>query len=135
MCVCVQVFSLGDVDSCDTAFVIAGTLFDPETCSTAAERLPPPLPELLLATKPEFSALWFTYEYYDVGLQHSVEVCQERLEVGEMEILLSPDTVHRVTHFTSAYRESVDACPLFSEGRNFGIGYIHMLYTQCKRAK
>ena len=111
------VFSLGDVNSCDTELALTGSLFDPEiTSATPHDTISLPRPELLLAPRPEFTAVWFTYEYYDVGPNHTVEVCEERLIVGEFDLLLSPDTVHRVTHFTAAYRESVKACPLFSEG-------------------
>ena len=110
-------FSLGDATSCDSDLMCNGSLFDPETQTTPPEKLPLPLPELLLAPRPEFSALWFTYEYYDIGPTHSCEVCEARVAVGEVDVLISPDTLHRVTHFTSAYVESVKACPLFSEGK------------------
>ena len=109
----VTVFSLGDVSSCDRELVVSGTLFDPDT---SPHGLLPPLAEHLLAAKPEYTALWFTYEYYDVGREHAIEECTERLLVGEIHALLSPDVVHRVTYFTSAYRESLKAYPLFSEG-------------------
>ena len=112
----VPVFSLGDATLCDTELVLTGSLFDPKHQGTSSDQGLPPSPELLLALRPEFSALWFTYEYYDVGPAHPCEVCEERLLVGEMNLLLSPDTLHRVTHFTSAYGESVKACPLFTEG-------------------
>ena len=108
------VFSLGETNSCDTELIIANSLFD--LTPSTVDQLPPPPAEHLLAPRPEFSAVWFTYEYYDVGPAHSIEVCTERLEVGEMDVLLGPDVTHRLTHFTAAYRGSLQACPLFSEG-------------------
>ena len=111
-------FSLGDATTCDTELVVTGSLFDPESQGTSSSlQFLIPSPELLLAPRPEFSAIWFTYEYYDVGPAHPCEVCEERLDVGEVNFLFSPDTLHRVTHFTSAYGESVKACPLFTEGK------------------
>ena len=109
-------FSLGDATSCDTELILTGSLFDPQAQGTSTNQATPPLPELLLAPRPEFSAVWFTYEYYDVGPAHPCEVCEERLVVGDVSFLLSPDTLHRITHFTSAFEESVKACPLFIEG-------------------
>lgn len=109
------VFSLGDVNSCDTELTLAGSLFDPEPTTVSSNQLPP-LAELLLAPRPEFTAVSFTYEYYDVGPKHSIEVCEVRLELGEFDVLLSPDVIHRTTYFISAYTESLEACPLFSEG-------------------
>ena len=107
---------MGDAASCDPELIHTGSLFDPAIETTPPDKQPLPLPELLLAPRPEFSAVWFTYEYYDVGPAHPCEVCEVRLLVGEVNFLLSPDTLHRVTHFTSAYSESAKACPLFTEG-------------------
>ena len=124
----VPVFTLGDINSCNTDLVLTGSLFDPETITVPPDKQSPPLPELLLAPRPEFTALWFTYEYYDVGPQHTIEICDERLMVGEVNVLVSPDTLHRVSHFTSAYSESVKACPLFSEGKLKTV-FISSIYT------
>ena len=105
-------FSMGDVESCDTELTLAGSLFDSEVPTNQL----PPLAEHLLAPRPEYTAVWFTYEYYDIGPKHAIEVCEERLELGEVALLLSPDVVHRLTHFSSTFNESVEACPLFTEG-------------------
>ena len=122
------VFSLGDVSSCNRELVLTGSLFDPDTFSHSHL---PPLAEHLLAAKPEYAAVWFTYEYYDVGREHAVEVCTERLSVGEIAVLLSPDVVHRVTYFTSAYGESLKAYPLFSEGTQVVHVHVHVHSSPC----
>ena len=101
------------MDTCDTDLVLTGSLFDP---APPPEEMPP-VAEELLRQREEFKAVWFTYEYYDIGPAHSVEVCNEVLTVGEVDLLLSPDVLHRAQHFRRAYGESVEACPLFSDGR------------------
>ena len=64
------VFSLGGEDPCNTDLILAGSLFD----LTPPPEALPPVAEVLLASRPEFAAVWFTYEYYDLGPLHSVEV-------------------------------------------------------------
>ncbi len=65
----------------------------------------------------DYKGVWFTYEYYDVAPgQRSVEECEERVEVGRVEGVVCADLVHCLQHFQRAYRQSLEANPLFSEG-------------------
>ena len=107
------VFSLGNTTTCDTDLLVHESLFDP-SCDPPTPSTPPP--EVMLAAREEFAGVWFSYEYFDTGPAHPAEVCNEVFIVGVVDFVVTPDLLHRIRHFKKAYRESVEACPLFSEG-------------------
>lgn len=63
-----------------------------------------------------FQAVWFTYDYHDVGPQRSVEECTEVLRVGVVCATFSPDVVHRLELFYTAFGESLKVAPSVSIG-------------------
>lgn len=63
-----------------------------------------------------YKAVWFTYDYHDVGPVCSVEECAEVLRIGRMEAVFSPDVVHRLELFKLALEDSLKVTPSVSTG-------------------
>lgn len=68
-----------------------------------------------------FKAVWFSYDYHDVGNKSSVEECAETLVVGVVNVTFSPDVVHRLELFLLTFKTSLEAIPLISKGTYHGI--------------
>ena len=80
-------------------------------------RFPPRLDDSFLKEVGEpFRAVWFTYDYYDIGSERSVEVCTASLDVGKVSVVLSPDLLHRVELFYTSFQTSLEATPSFTKG-------------------
>lgn len=71
----------------------------------------------LQALGEQFQAVWFTYDYVNVGPQRSVEECTEVLRVGVVCAVFSPDVVHRLELFLGAFKKSLTVTPSFSTGK------------------
>lgn len=113
-----RVFSIGvDSSECDLQEIQHGTLFE----ESPGTDQPATIPEVLSKGRKEFSALWFSYEYYDVGPTHQTEELMEIFNLGWVNVAVSPDVLHRFQHFHHAYSQSLEANPLFSEGRGGSI--------------
>lgn len=67
-----------------------------------------------------YKAVWFSYNFHDVGPKSSVEECTEMLAVGVVNVVFSPDVVHRLELFLLSFKTSLEAIPLISQGR-----YVH----------
>ena len=104
---------MGTTIPCDPQAILNGSLFD-EKADTAE---PLSSTATLLQPRGEFTAVWFTYEYYDVGPTRQVEELTEILNIGKINGTISPDVTHRLLHFSQAYSRSLEANPLFSEGK------------------
>ncbi len=117
----VPVFSLGVNDTLsDPEDILQGTLFAKRVVPSAEEGGGAmPSVEGSRWGEKDYKGVWFTYEYYDVALgQRVVEECEERVEVGRLEAVLCPDTLHCLQHFWQAYNQSLEANPPFSEGKS-----------------
>lgn len=88
----------------------------PTTPDSATIELPPLADPDLAQLGQHYKALWFTYQYFDVGPSRTVEECTETLHVGHMTATFSPDVLHRLQHFIQALRKSSASAPRFSEG-------------------
>ena len=65
-----------------------------------------------------FKAVWFTYFDCDVSSTREVEECTEKLQVGEIRAVLSPDVVHRLELYCLSFFSSLEATPLVSTGKS-----------------
>lgn len=63
-----------------------------------------------------YKAVWFTYDYHNVGPVCSVEECAESLRVGPIRGVLSPDVIHRLELFVQAFWDSLKVTPSVSTG-------------------
>lgn len=76
-------------------------------------------PQYWLQYKSEYSAVWFSYEYYDITKEREVEICNEDVRLGEQRILLSADVVHRLQFYIERFLRSLEAMPLISQGKKW----------------
>ena len=88
----------------------------PPTPDSGTIELPPLSDPDLAQLGDHYTALWFTYQYFDTGPSRSMEECTETLRVGHVTATLSPDVLHRLQHFIQAFGKSLEANPRFSEG-------------------
>ena len=88
----------------------------PPTPDSGTIELPPLSDPDLAQLGDHYTALWFTYQYFDTGPSRSMEECTETLRVGHVSVTLSPDVLHRLQHFIHAFGKSLEANPRFSEG-------------------
>ena len=104
----------------------------PTTPDSATIELPPLAEPDLAQLGRNYEAVWFTYQYFDVGPSRQVEECTETLRVGHMTATFSPDVIHRLQHFIQAFRKSSAAVPRFSEGTTMCVlcVSIHCYYYQ-----
>ena len=90
----------------------------PSTPDSARTIELPPLSNPGLAQLGEhYTAVWFTYQYFDTGPSRLVEECTETLRLGHVTATLSPDVLHRLKHFIQAFGKSLAANRRFSEGK------------------
>lgn len=92
-----------------------------------------PSPQYWLQYKSEYSAVWFTYEYYDITKEREVEICNEEVRLGEQRVLLSADVVHRLEFYIERFLRSLEVMPLISQGKKWYSTrhYVHV-YIQTK---
>ena len=88
----------------------------PPTPDSGTIELPPLSDPDLAQLGDHYTALWFTYQYFDTGPSRSMEECTETLRVGHVTVTFSPDVLHRLQHFIHAFGKSLEANPRFSEG-------------------
>lgn len=88
----------------------------PPTPDSGTIQLPPLTDPDLAQLGDHYSALWFTYQYFDTGPSRLIEECTETLRVGHVTATLSPDVLHRLQHFIHAFGKSLEANRRFSEG-------------------
>ena len=88
----------------------------PPTPDSGTIELPPLSNPGLAQLGDHYTALWFTYQYFDTGPTRSMEECTETLRVGHVTTTLSSDVLHRLRHFIQAFGKSLEANPRFSEG-------------------
>ena len=105
------------------------SLFAPPTANANTEDILPPTPDLGTIELPplsdpdlaqlgeHYSALWFTYQFFDTGPSRSAEECTEALRIGQVTSTLCPDVLHRLQHFILAFGKSLEANPRFSGGK------------------
>lgn len=124
------VFSLGMSSTPpDPEGILRGTLFGRKVVSGSEEE---GAETLMLDEKrkwgvEDYKGVWFTYEYYDIAPgQRVVEECEERLEVGRVEGVICPDSLHCLQHFRQAYNQSLEANPLFSEGKHVTVTCLEL---------
>ena len=115
-----HIYSLGTPRSstCITG-VVSGTFFESlegtSVDATSGEGLSP---KDWLQWKQQYQAAWFSYEYYDKKEpERREEECQEKVRIGEQNIVVSPDVVHRVWFFVNGFLKSLEAVPLVSQGK------------------
>ena len=96
--------------------LFAPPIATPSTPDSATIELPPLAEPDLAQLGHNYGAVWFTYQYFDVGPSRQVEECTETLRVGHMTATFSPDVIHRLQHFVQAFKKSSAAVPRFSEG-------------------
>ena len=88
----------------------------PPTPDSGTIELPPLTDPDLAQLGDHYSALWFTYQYFDTGPSRSMEECTETFRVGHVTATLSADVLHRLQHFIQAFGKSLEANRRFSEG-------------------
>lgn len=66
---------------------------------------------LLFCPPEEFSAFWFSYDYYDVGEGRDREECSEVLRVGEMKGVICPEVTHCYSQLEENLASSLEANP------------------------
>lgn len=93
----------------------------PPTPDSGTIELPPLTDPDLAQLGDHYTALWFTYQYFDTGPSRSMEECTETFRVGHVTATLSPDVLHRLQHFIHAFGKSLEANRRFSEGELCGI--------------
>lgn len=71
---------------------------------------------LLFCPPEEFSALWFSYDYYDVGEGREREECSEVLRVGKVKGVVCPEVIHCYNQLTEGLASSLEANPWRSSG-------------------
>ena len=71
---------------------------------------------LLFCPPEEFSALWFSYDYYDVGEGREREECSEVLRVGKVKGVVCPEVIHCYNQLTESLASSLEANPWRSSG-------------------
>ncbi len=96
--------------------LLKGSLFDPAQTNSATIDLPPATKEEVARVGEPFKSLWISYLYFDVDASRSAEECFERFAIGRSKMAVSPDVVHRLQHFWSAYSQSMEATPSSSKG-------------------
>ncbi len=96
--------------------LLRGSLFDPTHSNSATIDLPPVTKEELARVGKAFQSLWISYLYFDVSASRVMEECFERVAVGRSKMAVSPDVVHRLQHFWTAYSQCMEAKPSSSKG-------------------
>ena len=101
----------------NTLPLLTNSFFD-EDKGTSVDMAPDatPTPKDWLQQRPEYVAVWFSYEYYDISPDREVEICDEVVKIGDQFIVMSPDVLHRVWFYIDGFLKSLEATPLFSKG-------------------
>ena len=89
--------------------VSRGTLFDLKW--SVKDASPEQDASPLLCPPEEFSAFWFSYDYYDVGEGREKEECSEVLRVGEMKGVVCPEVTHCYSQLEESLASSLEANP------------------------
>jgi len=66
-----------------------------------------------------YKAVWLSYVYQDVTENSPIEECTETLCIGRSRLALSPDVVHRLNHFWTAFSQSMEVNPSSSRGQKW----------------
>ena len=109
----VHVYSLGSFGvDCDTSQIVQNTFFQPQDNDHGPATL---TPKDWLQQKDHYKAVWFSYEYYDKGVDRQ-ESCDEVVVIGEQSLIMSPDVIHCVWFFIEHFLTSLEAIPMASKG-------------------
>ncbi len=112
--------------------LLRGSLFDPAHSNSVTIDLPPLTKDELARVGEAFKSLWISYLYFDVVASRSIEECLERVAVGRSKMVVSPDIVHRLQHFWSAYSLSMETTPSSSKGNSDSYNYVGVrTYSKC----
>ena len=96
--------------------LLKGSLFDPAQSLSSTIDLPPVTREELTRVGEPFKSLWISYVYFDVDQLRTEEECSECFSIGWTKMAVSPDVLHRLQHFWSAFGKSMEANPSSSQG-------------------
>ena len=96
--------------------LLTGTLFAPSSSASLTIDLPPATKEGLAQIGKPYKAVWISYLYFNVDQSRPVEECTETISIGRTKMAVSPDVVHRLQHFLTAFKQSNEANPASSKG-------------------
>lgn len=96
--------------------LLRGSLFSPSSSTSLTIDLPPATKEGLAQIGVPYKALWISYLYFDIDQSRSVEECTETISIGRTKMAFSPDVLHRLQHFLTAFKHSNEANPASSKG-------------------